>query len=366
MDGFLLHKTNLSTLLTHIKAGTLKEIGCGSYARVYKMEYTRCPNLVETCRFCIKIPTDTHEICIKQFYMSNLYDHYDYECEIKYQQQVYCKYPQMIVQIYDHWLHETSDIPELCPHVLDQPHGSAQGDSILKTGFILTELLPELDMHTYLKQIANPVKQFVAHSTNSTPLPYINILGVIFILINLVYILHHEFGVTHGDLRDRNIFLRYHSPDWQQSCTGGFLQDKLVLINTGGWEIKLGDFGLADTFNEGEGSFIIRDYEFLDNIYCLRNKWRHTCNSTIYNNIITFIKEEFLLDIYDRINKYRRDGQSITDARHAFWFNKHRVSPNSIFVYELPQRLIFKLSDIFPKGLLPSSMVFKTILTSTS
>ena len=178
MDGFLLHKTNISTLLTHIKPGTLTEIGCGSYARVYKMEYTRCPNLVETCRFCIKIPPDTHEICIKQFYMSNLYDNYDYECEIKYQQQVYCKYPQMIVQMYDHWLHETSDIPELCPHVLDQPPGSAQGDSILKTGFILTELLPELDMHTYLKQITNPVPStlnykptLVGSNSSETPGP---------------------------------------------------------------------------------------------------------------------------------------------------------------------------------------------------
>ena len=70
----------------------------------------------------------------------------------------------------------------------------------------------------------------------------------------------------------------------------------------------------------------------------------------VLNRIIGFIKREFLSDIYERINKYRREGQSITDARHTFWFNKHRVSPNSIFIYELPQRLIAKLSELFPSG----------------
>jgi serine/threonine protein kinase len=352
MTDLLFRKTILSEFMVHVIPGSLKEIGCGSYARVYKIEYNRCTNLIENCRFCLKIPPGTNELCIKQFYMSNLYDHDDYECEISYQTQLYNKYPQMIVQIYEHWLHETHEIPELLPHVLKQPPGSAQGESICRTGFILTELMPELDIHTYMKEISRPTIA-LDNSTDglvTSPRPYINMLGLLFILTNLVYILHYEFCVTHGDLRDRNIFLRYHNPDWKQPCTGGFLQNELVLINTGGWEIKLGDFGLADTIRDGEGTFIIRDYEFLDNIYCLRNKWRHTCNGTEFNNIIGFIKREFLSDIYERINKYRREGQSITDARHTFWFNKHRVSPNSIFVYELPQRLIAKLSELFPVG----------------
>jgi len=278
--------------------------------------------------------------------MSNLYDQDDYTCEITYQEQVYNKYPGFVVQIYDHWLHETTDIPELLPPILEQPPGSAKGDNITQTGFILTELMPELDLHHYLKNISLPTY----HQEFPRPHTYIHMLGLLYILINLVYILHYEFGITHGDFRDRNIFLRYHNPDWKQLCTGGYLKEYKILIDTGGWEIKLGDFGLADTICDSEGSFIIRDYEFLDNIYCLRTKWRHTCSGSEFTNLITFIKCEFLEDIYNRINKYRCSGQSITDARHIFWFNKHRISPNSIFVYELPKRLIIKISDLFPEN----------------
>lgn len=343
----------LDIFLKHITPGTLQEIGCGSYARVYKMEYNRCSSTNEHCRFCLKIPSEIMNICLKQFYMSNLYDNDDYECEIIYQEQVYNKYPGLVVRIYDYWLHETIEIPELLPHILEQPPGSARGNNIVGTGFILTELMPDLDLHNYLKNVSSQTY----HQELPEPRKYIVMLGLIFILINLVYILHYEFRITHGDLRDRNIFLKYHNPDWKQLCTGGYLMDSSVLIDTGGWEIKLGDFGLADKINEGDGSFIIRDYEFLDNIYCLRAKWRHTCPGSEFNNLIGFIKREFLEDIYDRINKYRRDGQSITDARHTFWFNKHRISPNSIFLYELPQRLIVKISELFPSNSLPFACV---------
>jgi len=340
--------TKLELFQKHIKPGSLKEIGCGSYARVYKIDYIRCSNLVENCRFCLKIPPEITNICIKQFYMSNLYDNDDYNCEITYQELVYNKYPELVVQIYDHWLHETTEIPELVSPILQQPPGAANGDNILQTGFIITELMPELDLHNYLKQVSLP-----SYAQNfSTAQSYISMLGLLFILINLVYILHYEFGITHGDFRDRNIFLKYHNPNWRQICTGGYLKGQKLEINTGGWEIKLGDFGLADKINEGEGSFIIRDYEFLDNIYCLRAKWRHTCSGTEFNNLIGFIKKEFLEDIYDRINKYRKIGQSITDARHTFWFNKHRISPNSIFLYELPQRIIIKISEFLPTNTL--------------
>lgn len=338
-------ETTLGILLSHVTTGSIKEIGCGSYARVYKMEYNRCLNLSENCRFCLKIPPYTKHICLKQVYMSNLYDNDDYECETKYQLHVYEKYPEIVVRIYDHWLHETKDIPELQSHVLAQPPGSAQGESIYQIGFILTELMPELDLHTYIKTISSHSQD--NNEYRQTP---INMLGMIFVLVNLVYIFHYEFGITHGDFRDRNIFLRYHDPTWRQICTGGYLKDQRLEIDTGGWEIKLGDFGLADKIIEGDGSFIIRDFEFLDNIYCLRAKWRHTCNGSEFNNLTSLVKNEFLVDIYERINKYRREGQSITDARHTFWFNKHRISANSIFIYELPQRLIIKLIELLPKG----------------
>ena len=345
--------TLLGMVLSHITPGSLTEIGCGSYSRVYKMEYNRCLNHIETCRFCLKIPPDIKEICLKQFYMSNFYDNNDYDCEIIYQTQAYSKYPEIIVRIYDHWLHETNDIPELLSPVLEQPQGSAQGNSIFQTGFILTELMTDLDLHSYLKQIS---LQPQIHQVGRTP---INILGLLFVLINLVYIFHYEFGMTHGDFRDRNIFLRYHNPEWRQICSGGYLKEHRIEIDTGGWEIKLGDFGLADKIIDLEGSFIIRDYEFLDNIYCQRGKWRHTCNGVDFNNIISFIKNEFLQDIYDRINKYRKNGQSITDARHIFWFNKHRLSSNSIFLYELPKRLIIKISDLFPSNFFPFTNVYR-------
>ncbi len=341
--------TTLAKFMKHIKHGSLMEIGCGSYARVYKIEYTRCVESAENCRFCIKIPPETDKICVKQFYMSNLYDNDDYKCEIKYQQQIYSNYPNIIVKIFDHWLHENhNQIPELLPHSLSQPPGSAGKETIYRTGFIITELMPELDLHAYLKTVSNPIEN---------PKPYINMLGALFILTNMVYILHYEFKVAHGDIRDRNIFLRYKEPGWKQTCTGGFLKDAVVLIDTGGWEIKLGDFGLADTITEGEGSFIIRDYEFIDNIYCLRAKWRHTCTGTEFNNIISLIKHEILQDIYERINKYRREGQSIIDARHTFWFNKHRISQNSIFIYELPKRLMIKFAELLPKNQLPFTFV---------
>lgn len=377
--------TELGELLLHAGIDSVKEIGCGSYARVYKMKYDRCMKENMGCRFCAKIPGDITEICLKQVYMSNLYDHDDYICEVTYQTQINLKYPEMIVKIYDHWLHETDEIPLISQHILTQPPGSAQEDNIIKCGFIITELMPGLDLHIHIKKSAQNNKNNIISgkpqilssvisrsqqimsrrpilglkptleptlepTLGLEPTPIvapINILGLLFILSNLVYIFHYEFGITHGDFRDRNIFLRYHNPMWRQICRGGYLKEKSIEIDTGGWEIKLGDFGLADKINEGDGSFIIRDYEFLDNIYCLRAKWRYNCNSDYdFNNLISLLKDEFLADIYCRITKYRRDGQTITEARHAFWFNKHRISQNSIFIYELPQRLMIKLSEL--------------------
>lgn len=339
----------ITKLLKHADPGSLNEIGCGSYSRVYKLlfKHELCDDALgsEKCRFCHKIADNT-TISLKQFFMSSLYDHDDYQCEINYQLQIYQKYPDLILKIYDHWVHETDDIPELAPPIFPAPPKSIQIDNIYKTGFIITEFMPDLDLNTYFKSIASSIGQ--TQQQISQCKPYINMFGLLFILINIIYILHYEFDATHGDFRDRNIFLRYKGPDWKQHCTGGYLKSNVIYIDTGGWEIKLGDFGLADKILLGEGSFIIRDYEFLDNIYCQRSKWRHTCSSDMFQKIIVFIKTEFLEDIYDRISKYRRNGQNIVDARHIFWFSKHRISPNSIFIQELPHRMLYKFTQIMP------------------
>ena len=144
----------------------------------------------------------------------------------------------------------------------------------------------------------------------------------------------------HGDFRDRNIFMQYKEPAWRQKVRHNGAE---YMIDTGGYEIKLGDFGLTGDIIPGTSSFIMRDYEFIENIYCQRNIWDITIsNPTFFSKIVEFLRKEFMLDFYQMISKYRKSGQTIKESRRNFWFSQHRLSKSSLYYYELPKELIRK------------------------
>lgn len=343
--------------LLKIHTNTIKYIGSGSYSDVFLIDFNRggcrdntSNNSIDArCIFCQKIDI-SKQIVIKQIYITPKYDLADFTCETTYGNELCTKYPNIFLNILYYWQHEDNQltkhnvvIPPIIPPTDDDDNNIIKPanihnhlDQCTGIAYIITEYMPNLDLYTYF-----------THYTPSSTTPQLNIKGLIYILCYMLYILHNKMNITHGDLRDRNIFLNYRGNMWQQTIPAiPELHLDSIKVDTGGYEIKLGDYGLSELITTHHPIFIIRDYEFIDNIYNNRHKWKNTLSLNEFMTINSFMKIEILYDIYDRITKLKHKNQSIKDARYQFWFSKHRIQHNSIFIHELPQRMLTKYYNI--------------------
>lgn len=180
----------------------------------------------------------------------------------------------------------------------------------------------------------------------------INMIGLVFVCLVILYNLHCKLAICHGDFRDTNIFLKYIGPDYKQSVTFTLCDDKPVsyTIDTGGFHIKLGDFGLSETLCGGIKSFIFRDYEFLENIYKNRDCWQWMMNddNNKYSKLIKFLEKNFIRNINQSMIYYKYIPEQ-NKSRTDFWYAKHNVSTQSTYLYIFPKILLQTfIADFYP------------------
>lgn len=325
----------------------LLRMGVGSYSDVFKIVIDRhCKSETDgnktatiQCELCkwldpVRYPSETY--AIKQINITDKFGEDDFEYEVKNHRIAYDRYPTLFTFIGPAWLitpgmppllsHDVSEVSNLV--ITAKPADLVQSNPS-RHAYIVTEFMDQLDLYSYY-----------TNSANMNTMPQLSIKGLLLVLLIILDTLHNSLNMVHGDLRDRNIFIKYKGPGWKQIIAH---RGVVFHVDVGGYEVKLGDFGLVEDIQPGRSSFIIRDFEFLENIYCQRENWQvMTSGKAEYDAIVSFIRKEFMLDFYALIAKIRLPSQTNKEARRAFWFNKHRMLKNSVYYYELPKSLLKK------------------------
>lgn len=327
----------------------IQRLGIGSYSEVFKINIDKpCqpPDSSVTtelagCILCAGLESSHRDYAIKQITITDKFSIEDFEYEVRCHKFAYEQHPAMFTYIGPVWRTELNDPPLISSNdtpavsnivVTAKPSDLIQGPP-LGYAYLVTEHMSHLDLFSYYSN-----KQYV----NNPIRPLMK--GLLLALLIILDTLHNNLNMVHGDFRDRNIFINYRGPGWKQEL---LYRGAMFQIDIGGFEVKLGDFGLVENIHPGRPSFIIRDFEFLENIYCQRENWQYMTDSKAeYDAIVGFIRAEFMLDFYALIAKIRQPTQTNKEARRAFWFNKHRLLKTSVYYYELPRRLVDRYLEL--------------------
>jgi serine/threonine protein kinase len=342
----------------------IHRLGVGSYSEVFKISID-IPCKQPSCGPCEKLDEDKNQdtsciLCagleellikncdsvyaIKQITITDKFSIEDFEFEVRCHKFAYEQFPHMFTYIGPVWrtaLNDSplisvdggSDIPAVSNMIVTTKPAELEQGPPLGYAYLVTEYMSHLDLFSYYSN-----KQYVNNQVRP------RMKGLLLALLIILDTLHNNLNLVHGDFRDRNIFINYRGIGWKQEI---IYRGAVFQIDIGGFEVKLGDFGLVENIYPGRPSFIIRDYEFLENIYCQRENWQYMTDSkTEYDSIIGFIRTEFMLDFYALIAKIRLPTQTNKEARRTFWFNKHRLLKTSVYYYELPRRLLERYLEL--------------------
>jgi serine/threonine protein kinase len=333
----------LDDIKDHCSA-TFKYIGAGTYCEAFKFYYDKdnCPHLKtnnETeCTQC-KLYTHTENYVIKEIQKTHRYSQNDFDSEVFNQKTAMEYMPDLIVNIIESWdeVHD-SDMNGIIIGKLGSKTNENKNSVITAYGYITMEYMNYKDLYLNYKS-GNPNVNW------SRP---INMLGLVFICLIILYNLHCKLAICHGDFRDTNIFLKYIGPDYKQHVKVD-IDDKIneYIVETGGFHIKLGDFGLSEPLYADSKSFIFRDYEFLENIYRNRDCWKWmTADKSEYTQLITFLQTNFINNINQRMDYYHYIPEQVK-SRTEFWYAKHNVSTQSIYLYKFPKDLLERFIKTF-------------------
>lgn len=329
----------LTEIKKHCPDGKYKRIGSGTYCEAFKFFYNKdeCKNQTETdscqtidCIHCKQYPHSGNYV-IKEIQKTNRYKQTDFYSEVINQQHAMQYMPDLIINIYESWNEEfTLGTDGNIIGNLGTKTNAPKNASIVSYSYITMEYMNYKDLYLNYKS-GKPVYDW------STP---INMIGLVFICLVILYNLHCKLAICHGDFRDTNIFLKYISPEYQQQVNFLFGdKPKSFMVNTGGFHIKLGDFGLAETLCAETNTFIFRDYEFLENIYRNRECWKWMMPISEYTRLISFLESNFIININQRMDYYHYSAEQ-PKSRTDFWYDKHVVSAHSAYLYEFPKLLL--------------------------
>lgn len=328
----------LTDIKKHCPDSKFKKIGSGTYCEAFKFFYNKDDCQTE-CTHCKEYPQSGNYV-IKEIQKSIRFEQYDFDSEIINHKTAMEYMSDLVVNIYENW-NEVLNVDNdghISGNLGTKPNEN-KGSSIIAYGYITMEYMNYKDLSLNYKS-GNP-----QNIEWSKP---INMLGLVFICIIILYNLHCKLGICHGDFRDTNIFIKYIGPDYMQKvCVD--IDNKMMafVVNTGGFHIKLGDFGLSETLCGGIKSFIFRDYEFMENIYKYRELWKWMMSDkNEYNRLISFLENNFINNINQRMTLYHYSPEQ-PKARIDFWYAKHSVSQQSMYLYEYPKQLLMTFINTF-------------------
>jgi serine/threonine protein kinase len=297
------------------------------------------------CIKCISVYKKSSFLVLKEIQFTDKFGKLDFELECKYHELAYKYMPDLIVKLYDSWIEKYMISP---------------ADTLLETryGIQETKRLPAthipddyIDYGYCVLEYMNYKDLYLNYTLSRSIEPWqkpINMVGLVLICVVLIYNLHCKLHICHGDIRDTNIFLSYIGPEYMQSVYIELPDVKhKLLVDTGGFHVKLGDFSLADELISNTKSFIFRDYEILDNIYQLRANWQWMVPDILqYNKLLNFLRIEFIHPINERMVLSNISIEN-PKQRRDFWYTRHYISENSIYLYKYPAELLVKYLNVF-------------------
>jgi serine/threonine protein kinase len=330
----------LADIKNHCPDAKFKRVGSGTYCEAFKFFYNKDDCHQPECPHCKEYPQSGNYV-IKEIQKTIRYGQSDFDCEIQNQKAAMEYMPDLVVNIFESW-NEVLNVDN--DGNISGNLGTKSKTNIIKGciiaayGYITMEYMNYKDLYLNYKA-GKPTLDW------SRP---INMTGLVFICLIILYNLHCKLGICHGDFRDTNIFLKYVAPDYMQKVCVELDNTHLeFLVNTGGFHIKLGDFGLSETLCGGIKSFIFRDYEFMENIYKNREMWKWMMpDKNEYNRLISFLQNNFIHNINQRIDYYHYFPEQIK-SRTDFWYAKHSVSQESMYLYEFPKLLLRAFINTF-------------------
>lgn len=313
----------LDNIKQHSQDAIVK-IGSGTYSSAYKFYYNRDICKTKLCCYCGLYYLYSGTYIVKETELLDKYTENDFKNEIKYHTQAYSYMPNCVVKLYEKWLEsKTCD------------------DQVKPCAYMTLEYMNYKDL-------------YMNYATDTTLKPWykpINFKGLLLICLYILYNLHCKLNICHGDFRDTNILLSYVGPEYKQRLTITYPVNTTIDIDTCGFHIKISDFGLAEKLILGHATrasvFVYRDFEFLENIYMHRELWKHMTNTIDeYNNIIEFLETEFIKKINVQM---LYAGYDINDSksRNSFWYNKHIINEDSIYLYDMPRSLLARFITLF-------------------
>jgi len=292
----------------------ITNIGEGSYGKVYKL-CLKNQSLVHriNCSFCRKY--HRKEIVAKEVITREYYDEKEINSEYEIHKTCYSGNPNFFIKIYDFWIEETKR--SLINDFL-RPQ---------KVGIFILEYMNQRNLREYFTAYSEGV---ITHK--------LNISSVIFIIIYLIHYLHNELNICHGDISVHNIFINYIGENYVNQLVE--FDGKQYKIPTNGFEIKLGDFSVAEYMKpHNRSTFIKRDYIGLCNIYGLRNRWINFTNYNTYSELIKFIDST--------INYYFSEDLLFHSNNKKFWNNTSLYIDEKVLYYSFPKKLLERYIRLF-------------------
>jgi len=300
----------ISTILKHTK--TMTKIGTGNYGIVYLINLKRDNVWCKySCNFCHRY-SKYGDIAIKQTPTKDDTTQEDMKNEYEFHKYCYQHNKKLYVSIYDFWIERSV-------------RGLLNDYPIPKTnGFYVMEYMNCGSLVDYLK-------------TGN----YIHIIKFICMILYIIYYTHNVLEVCHGDISWENLFVSHKNTSNIYKLSIDNKKD--IDINLSGFQIKLGDFGIAEKFNKNMNNQLIkRDYIIFHQMNQNTSIWKDLLSEIHYNKMLIFIRENILKYLY------KDDSINYID-QHIMWNTlQHLPLENSnIYFKDLSKKILIEYIDFF-------------------
>ena len=216
--------------------GSIKKVGYGTYSEVFKVFYDLCEE--KDCTLC-PIYKKAGFVTLKEILFTPKFDIQDFTIEIEQLGRAYQALPDLIIPYFHSWTEVFTEDKNLGQEPLFNR----------EYGYIALDYMNYRDLY---------FNYITTKKTDKWARP-IYIPGVFFICLIILYSLHKDLNLCHGDFRDTNIFLNYMNPYYKQKV---YVQTPRITreleVYTGGFHVRIGDFGLAEPIQTTRGGFIFR------------------------------------------------------------------------------------------------------------
>lgn len=284
------------------------EIGSGKYGTVFR--FKRKQKIIN--RILFKKEKD-HYFVIKQIIIKN--NHNNVKNEIMIHKFCYENNKLIFLKIYDGWI---------------EFNNYSINNKFNENIYIAYFMLDYMNRKDFMSYLLNNSNRLLIKREK------INIETTLFIIIYSIYYLHNILNIYHGDLTLSNIFINKINT---QKIKFKY-NDKNLLLNTNGFEVKVGDFSITNKIRT-ECKYIKRDYIILEQLYNKSHLWFLMTDEITFKLIKHFLKK-YIIDIFTKDPLFYIN-------YNQFWNKKSNIINEKILYYKYPQILLDEYVKLYNK-----------------